>query len=260
MQRETLQICAAVLPSQTSKSQIAPAMERDDRREGWWEWRRAGWKESGGGRDKCSECGACAGKLRIGQHVNLNPFGERRKHTRRENRGLSGEERDVRSLSLRSLLHPLSVWSASCRQQLGNPSVLIWSQPLNHSLHLAWLFLLLHPLFHFWFLFSHLSTPQWHSPELCCLDPVDSSVSESSFQSTHFSFQLSVWWLIGTKFLRNPRLSPEIHFIPCKLLSEYKLNWMSVATGCRAVARIRPYILNLQRLCWYFQLAEVVLW
>lgn len=62
-------------------------------------------------RDKCSKSPTCVGKLRIGQHVNLNPFRERRKHTGRENKGLSGKERDVRSLSSRALLHPLSVIS-----------------------------------------------------------------------------------------------------------------------------------------------------
>lgn len=61
------------------------------------------------GRNKCSKIPACAGKQRIDQHVNLNPFRERRKHTGRENKGLSGKERDVRSLSFHSLLHPLSV-------------------------------------------------------------------------------------------------------------------------------------------------------
>ncbi len=45
----------------------------------------------------------------IGQHVNLNPFRERRKHTGRENKGLSGKERDMRSLSSPSFLHPLCV-------------------------------------------------------------------------------------------------------------------------------------------------------
>lgn len=45
----------------------------------------------------------------IGQHVNLNPFRDGRKHTGRENKGLSGKERDVRSLSSHSFLHPLSV-------------------------------------------------------------------------------------------------------------------------------------------------------
>lgn len=48
----------------------------------------------------------CVGKLRIGKHVNLNPFGERRRHTGRENKVLSGKERDGRSLSQPSLLHP----------------------------------------------------------------------------------------------------------------------------------------------------------
>lgn len=46
---------------------------------------------------------------RIGQHVNLNPFSERRKHTGGENKGLSGKERDGISLSSCLLLHPLSV-------------------------------------------------------------------------------------------------------------------------------------------------------
>lgn len=32
------------------------------------------------------------GKLRIGQHVNLNPFRERGEHTGRENKALSGKE------------------------------------------------------------------------------------------------------------------------------------------------------------------------
>lgn len=41
----------------------------------------------------------CVGKLRIGKHVNLNPFRERGKHTGRENKVLSGKERDERSLS-----------------------------------------------------------------------------------------------------------------------------------------------------------------
>lgn len=78
--------------------------KRDDGSEGGMD----GWKERGGGRDKCSESPACAGILRIGWHVNLNPFRERRKHTGRENTGLSGKERDVRSLSPHSLLHPFS--------------------------------------------------------------------------------------------------------------------------------------------------------
>lgn len=37
-----------------------------------------------GGTDKCNKSPACVGKWRIGQHVNLNPFRERRKHTGRE--------------------------------------------------------------------------------------------------------------------------------------------------------------------------------
>lgn len=37
MQRETLQICAVVLLGQTNESQIIPAMEQDDRKEGRWE-------------------------------------------------------------------------------------------------------------------------------------------------------------------------------------------------------------------------------
>lgn len=37
MQRETLQICAVVLPGQTSEYQITLPMEQDDRKEGWWE-------------------------------------------------------------------------------------------------------------------------------------------------------------------------------------------------------------------------------
>ena len=76
--------------------------ERDDGSEGWMD----GWME---GEINAAKTPACAGKPRIGQHVNLNPFRERRKHTGRENKGLSGKERDVRSLSSRSLLHPLSV-------------------------------------------------------------------------------------------------------------------------------------------------------
>lgn len=62
-----------------------------------------------GGVDKCSKSPACMGKLRIGQHVNLNPLRERRKHTGRENKAWSGKERDVRSLSSCVLLHPRSV-------------------------------------------------------------------------------------------------------------------------------------------------------
>lgn len=34
MQEETLQICAVVLPGQTSKDQITLSMERDDSKEG----------------------------------------------------------------------------------------------------------------------------------------------------------------------------------------------------------------------------------
>lgn len=66
-------------------------------------------RESLGGGDKCSKSPACMGKLRIGQHVNLNPLRERRKHTGRGNKAWSGKERDVRSLSSCVLLHPLSV-------------------------------------------------------------------------------------------------------------------------------------------------------
>lgn len=112
MQRETLQICAVVLPGQTGEYQITLAMERDDRKRGMMGvkegWMEGEWR-GGGGRDKCSKSPACVGKLRIGQHVNLNPFRERRKHSGRENKALSGKERDVRSLSSCFLLHPLSV-------------------------------------------------------------------------------------------------------------------------------------------------------
>lgn len=52
---------------------------------------------------------ACEGEMWTGQHVNFNPFRESYKHTGRENKGLNGKERDVRSLSSCSLLHPLSV-------------------------------------------------------------------------------------------------------------------------------------------------------
>lgn len=76
----------------------------------------------GGRRDKRSESQACAGMLRIGRHVNLNPLRERRKTRRKGEQGTELEggggggwskkkekERDVRSLSSCSLLHPLSV-------------------------------------------------------------------------------------------------------------------------------------------------------
>lgn len=60
--------------------------KRDDGSEGGMDGR-----ERGGGGDKCSKSPARAGKLRIGQHVNLNPFREMRKNTGGENKGLSGK-------------------------------------------------------------------------------------------------------------------------------------------------------------------------
>lgn len=74
--------------------------------DGWMEGRREEEEEA---EINAAKAQAVWGKLRIGQHVNLNPLRERRKHTGRKNKGLSGKERDVRSLSSRSLLHPLSV-------------------------------------------------------------------------------------------------------------------------------------------------------
>lgn len=85
---------------------------------------KEGGREGGmGGRQKSGDKSpACAGMLRIEQHANLNPLRERHKHTGREDMGLSGKERDVRSSSCRSPLHLLGVGSVSCRQQLGNLS------------------------------------------------------------------------------------------------------------------------------------------
>lgn len=70
------------------------------------------------GIDKCSKSpGLWRERLRIGQHVNLNPFRERRKHTGRENKGLSGKESDVRSLS-----SPQSFIPSVCDQPVAGSS------------------------------------------------------------------------------------------------------------------------------------------
>lgn len=77
--------------------------KRDDRSEEGMDGER------GAAEIKCSESPSCVGKLRIGQHVNLNLFRESRKHTARENKALSGKEKDLRSLSSCFLRHPLCV-------------------------------------------------------------------------------------------------------------------------------------------------------
>lgn len=179
MQRETLQICAVVLPGQTSEYQITPLMERDDRKRGM-----VGVKErrmGGEAEINAAKPQACAEKLRIDQHVNLNPFGERRKHTGRANKGLSGKERDVRSLSSHSLLHPLSDQPVA-----GSSREIPLCQPLNHSLHLTWLVLLPHPLFLFGVLSSllHVILPNssvWTLPSRLDVNPLSLS-TPSSFQ------------------------------------------------------------------------------
>lgn len=54
-----------------------------------WMKEKKGWRvgEGVGGRDKRSKSQACAGMLRIGRHVNLNPFRERRKRRRKGEQG-----------------------------------------------------------------------------------------------------------------------------------------------------------------------------
>ena len=101
-------------------------------------------KKGGAAEIKRSESPSCVVRLRIGHHVNLNLFRESRKHTARENKALSGNERDLRSLSSCFLCHPLRVGSARCRQQPGKPAVALGDQPLNHSIHLAQLLLMCH--------------------------------------------------------------------------------------------------------------------
>lgn len=55
MQRETLQICAVVLPGQTGEYQITLAMERDDRKRGMMGvkegWMEGEWRGGGGGEE-----------------------------------------------------------------------------------------------------------------------------------------------------------------------------------------------------------------
>lgn len=62
--------------------------QRDDgSEEGMDERRKRVGGVVGGGRDKRSKSQACAGMLRIGRHVNLNPFRERRKRRRKGEQG-----------------------------------------------------------------------------------------------------------------------------------------------------------------------------
>lgn len=184
--------------------------KRDGVKEGWMDGRRAEEEAE----INAAKTPACAGKLRIGQHVNLNPSMERRKHTGRENRGLSGKERDVRSLSSRSLLHPFSLWSASCRQRPGNPSEPIWSQPFNHTLHLTWHFLLPHPLSPMFdsspFTSSLLTVTLPNSSVWTPPLRLESSLTESSFTE----YSLLIWAFpvsdsCAPSFLRSYDPSPE---------------------------------------------------
>lgn len=157
--------------------------KRDDGSEG-----EDGWKERGG--DKCSKkthTRACAGEMRIGQHVNLNPFRERHKHTGRENKGLSGKEGGCKIFVF--LLSPSSPQCViSQLQAAAGKSLCTYPKPLNHILHLTWLFLPPHPLFLFGFLTSSRLS---HSSELHCLDPTASTFTHLSTNPLSLSCQFS---------------------------------------------------------------------
>lgn len=134
-----------------------------------------------GGIDKCNKSPACVGKWRIGQHVNLNPFRERRKHTGRE-QGIEWKREGCEIfVFLLSPLSPLCVIS-QLQAAVGKSLLITALISLGSSCSL-FLFSFLFPSPHLLTVILPYST-FWTPPSL-----LDSSLTESSFadDSLHIS-------------------------------------------------------------------------
>lgn len=182
MQGETPQICAVVLLGQTSEYQITLAMEQERGMTGVKE----GWMD--GGRGNAAEINVAKaqsawGKLRMGHHVNLNPFRERGKHTGRENKALSWKEGCEIFVFLPSPFIPLV-----CDQPVSGSS---WEIPLylSEASHLITAFLALPavspslPFLIPLFLMSLSQTPVFGTSHFNLTHPSTIRFSRSAFSS-----------------------------------------------------------------------------